>query len=501
MNHKPCITAIMCCLLHFSLNSRVPIDQKKQDTANSSQADFDQIIFQGIKSFAEVVHISHKKYHEPIKAELAAKAMVNATNAYISTLDPHSSFMDPESYKGIVKVTQGEFYGIGVIIDNMKEPEQEFLKIIDTIPAGPADKAGVRAEDIIVQINNDALKGMSVDEIIAKLKGERNTDVHIKIKRANNPELLSFTIKRDVVKEQDALCYFFKDHNIYYLSLRMFTENSVKQVEQLLKKCHSQNSKGLILDLRNNSGGLLNAVVDIAGLFLQKNSLVVITQERDKKIEYTTTREPIEIGSIPVIILTNNLTASAAEILAGCLQIHSDSSKNNQTTKNPLVFLVGTKTFGKGSVQEVIPIPNDCAAKVTTALYYLPNNISIQGVGIEPDFVIEERYSPTKEMQWFNKFFGYENSLKNSIKNKDVSPVNDKNSLSETKEKEKTWQEKKQEQIGTNYPILSSVRLLEMYNMAKKAYPEKVSNRKDSIAFLRKNYVTSDTLAMDEITV
>lgn len=489
-------------LLTAHIYAPSPKEQNKLDPKDQTVPlpDFDQVIFKYSQSFAQVVHIVNQKYHEPINPE---KAMINAINAFIGTLDPHSSFMDPKSYKEIMETTQGEFFGIGVVIDNMKESEQEFLKIIDTIPTGPADKAGIRADDLIVQINDEVLKGLTVEEIIAKLKGKRNTEVHVKIKRGTNPELLSFTIKRDVVKEQDALCYYFKDHNIYYLSLRMFTENSIKQLEQLVKKCQSQNSKGIILDLRNNSGGLLNAVVDIAGLFLPLNSLVVITQERDKKVEYTTTRAPLEIGSIPVFILINNLTASAAEILAGCLQIHSDAIHQKDGKKNPLVFLVGSKTFGKGSVQEVIPIPNDCAAKVTTALYYLPNNTSIQSVGIEPDFAIEPRFLPTKDMQWFNKFFGYENSLKNAIKNKDAPTNTAKNSTAsqETKEKEKTWQEKKQEQIGTDYVVLSTLRLLEMFTMAKKAFPDQVSTRKDSIDFLKKNYVTSDTIAMEEITI
>lgn len=483
---------ILCSLLICSL-LYAPAPEKKLETSTGQIApipDFDQVLFQWLKSFAEVVHIIHKKYHEQVNPE---KAMVNAINAFLTTLDPHSSFMDPKSYKEIIETTQGEFYGIGVIIDYMKEPEQEFLKIIDTIPTGPADKAGVRPEDIIVQVNDEVLKGLTVEEIIAKLKGKRNSQVHIKIKRANNPELLSFTITRDIVKEQDALCYYFKDHNIYYLSLRLFTENSVKQLEQLLKKSKSQSSAGLILDLRNNSGGLLSAVIDIAGLFLPKNSLVVSTQERNSKVEYKTMRDPIDIGDVPVFILINNFTASAAEILAGCLQVHSD---NSQLKKMPPVFLAGTKTFGKGSVQEVIPIPHDCAAKITTSLYYLPNNVSIQSVGIEPDFIIEPRLAPTKEMQWFTKFFGHESSLKNAIKNKDVMPAG-----VQSESKEKTWQEKKQEQIGTDYLILSSIRLLKMLTMAKKAYPDQVETRKKSIDFLKKNYIITDVIAMEEIKI
>lgn len=481
---------LFCLLLIWTMLYAPTSEKKVIEPTNKQVAlpDFDQILFQWLKSFAEVVHIIHKKYHEPINPE---KAMVNAINAFLTTLDPHSSFMDPKSYKEILEATQGEFFGIGVVIDYMKEPEQEFLKIIDTIPAGPADKAGIRPEDIIVQVNDEALKGLTVEEIVAKLKGKRNTQVQVKVKRMNNPELLSFTITRDIVKEQDALCYYLKDHAIYYLSLRLFTENSAKQLEQLLKKCKSQHSAGLILDLRNNSGGLLTSVIDIAGLFLPKNSLVVSTRERNSNVEYKTMRDPIEFGDVPVFILINNFTASAAEILAGCLQVHSDNNK-----KMSPVFLVGTKTFGKGSVQEVIPIPHDCAAKITTSLYYLPNAISIQSVGIEPDFIIEPRFAETKEMQWFTKFFGHESSLKNAIKNKDIVP---NPSSSETKEK--SWQEKKQEQIGSDYLILSSIRLLKMLTMAKKAYPNEVETRKKSIEFLKKNYLITDVITMEEIKI
>ena len=457
---------------------------------------FDQTIFEWTKSFAEVVHLIHSKYHEVINPE---KAMINAINAFVSTLDPHSCFMDPKAFKEIIEATQGEFFGIGVVIDNMKEPEQEFLKIIDTLPTGPADKAGIKSDDVIVQINDITLKGMTVEEIIAKLKGKRNTTVDITIKRGNNPELLSFTLTRDIVKEQDALCYYFKDNNIYYLSLRMFTENSLKQLEQLFNKCQSQDCKGIILDLRNNSGGLLNSVVDIAGLFLPKNSLVVSTKERSHSMEYKTNRDPIKTNNFPIFILINNFTASAAEILAGCLQIHSNNSSNKESYI-PHVFLVGSKTFGKGSVQEVIPVPNDCAAKITTSLYYLPNNTSIQSIGIEPDFIIEPRFPAPKELQWFNKNFGHESSLKNAIKNNDSSHESKKESTLK-KDSEKTWQEKKQEQISSDYIILSTVRLMEMLTMVKKAFPNRLKTRQESIECLKKNFLTNDTIQLVEIKI
>jgi len=464
---------------------------------NDKIPDFESEVYKWSKTYAESLHLIQHKYFENINPE---KAIVNSLDALLQTLDPHSKFMDTKSFKEILESTQGEFCGIGVVIDNTKKDKDEALNLVDVIHTGPADKVGVRAGDKIVQINDEAIKDMAVEEIIAKLKGKRNTTVQIKVQRAGNRELLPFTISRDIVKEQNALCYYFKKHGIHYLALNLFTEKSAKQLESLLKQCLSNKSKGLILDLRNNSGGLLNSVVDISGLFLEKNSTVVVTKDRDRNIieTFNTTRpQPINIGEMPIFILTNNYTASAAEILAGVLQSYSNDFAKKSHGKNQelLVFLVGSTTFGKGSVQEVIPVSNDCAIKLTIALYYLPHDVSIQGVGIKPDFTIEQRFAPTNDMEWFTTFFGYEHTLKNSIKhekNQDTKKkIEDK--------KEKTWQEKKQEQIGSDYIILSTMRLIEMLNMAKKAYPEKVRTRPDCIKFLNNTYSTQDKIVMEEI--
>ncbi len=456
--------------------------------------DFDQGIFEWSKTIAQVFDQVKRRYYQQVDPQ---KPIAKALRSFVNHLDRHSEFLDPESYNSIIETTQGEFFGIGIVIDNSKKPEDEHLIIKEVVPEGPADKAGLRANDQILQVDQATLKGLSVNEIIAKIKGKQNTTVHVKILRPGNTEIMSFDIVRDKVKEQNALCYYFKDYNIFYLALNMFTENSIKQLEALLQKCKTQHSKGLILDLRHNSGGLLNAVIDIAGMFLDKDSLVVVTKDREQKPidRYTTTRTPLAIGDIPIIILIDNFTASAAEILAGCLQVHSEEGK--QTTNKLSVFLVGTKSFGKGSVQEVIPLSNDCALKLTTALYYLPNDTCIQNIGIKPDFEIQPRFAATKDMQWVTDNFGRESALRNTIEN----PEKDKDAPAPEK-KEKTWQEKRQDQIRNDFLVINSIRLIHMYNLANEAHPEKFKVRKNAVEFLRKEFLSDDvTLALEEIKI
>jgi carboxyl-terminal processing protease len=464
--------------------------------------DFDKGIYEWSKPLAETFHLVKGEYYQSVDPE---KPMLNAMNAFVKSLDPHSTFLDKKAYEDIIQTTKGELCGIGIIVDNTKEADDEFIRIIDTIPAGPADKVGIKAEDKIIEIDGQAVKGMTLEEAIAKLKGKKNTTVQVRILRSDTTRHLPFTITRDIVKEPNALCYFFKDHNIHYLCLNMFTENSFSQVDQLLKKIQNQKSKGLILDLRNNSGGLLDSVVDIAGLFLDKGSLVVITKGRDnKEIErLTTTKDPVLTNrTTPIFILINNYTASAAEILVGCLQVHSDnlSGKNKP---HPQVFIVGSKTFGKGSVQKVIPISNDCAIKLTTALYFLPNDTSIQGSGIKPDFEIETKMPPSHETAWFNAMFGRESALKNAIKldQEEANPLLKETKKTEKKEPATSWYEKKQDLIATDYLILSTIRLMEMLDMAQKVYPDKVKTRKTALSFLQTIYTPHDKATIEEIKI
>ena len=474
------------------------------DPAPTKEINFEKSIYEWSKPLAEMFHLVHRKHYKNIDPE---EPMKKAMTAFAKGLDGHSEFLDKKAYEEIIQSTKGEVVGIGIIVDHTMEEEDEFLRVVETIPGGPADSVGIKADDKIIEVDGQPIKGLSLEKAIAKIKGKRGTTVSIRVQRSDTIRHLPFTLTRNVVKEPNALCYFFKDHNVYYLCLNMFTENSVQQLEQLLKKIQHQHAKGLILDLRNNSGGLLSSVIDISGLFLDKNSVVVITKGRDdKEIErHATTKDPVLTNrKTPIFILVNNFTASAAEILAGCLQTHADESKGKQHT-NGLVFIVGSKTFGKGSVQEVIPISNDCALKLTTALYYLPDNSSIQGIGIKPDFKIEPKMPQSQETVWFNNTFGRESALKNAIKidlqNANPQAAAAKKAKNTKKDAEKSWYEKKQELISSDYLILSTIRLLEMLDMGLKAYPQKVKTRKDAIAFLNSVYTPQDKAAIEEIRI
>jgi len=468
----------------------------KEDTNKSEQ--FQKNIYEWSRPMAETFHAIQTKYFASVDP---TPMITKGLSSILSSLDRHSAFIDQKAFQQMTQATQGEFCGIGVVIDAYKDPELPYLKIIDIIPTGPADTIGLRAEDLIIQINDKTLDGMTVEEATSCLKGERNTTVQLKIQRASSQELLTFTLKRDIVKEQNAIGYYLKEPNMYYLALSMFSENSVHQITELLKKSQSEKAQGLILDLRNNTGGLLSAAIDIASLFIPKGSLVISTKNRAEKVleQYYTPRPPLFNHLLPIIILVNNYTASAAEILAGCLRYYSEK---NMDSKKPslMVFIAGTNTFGKGSVQEVIPLSNGSAIKLTTALYYLPSGESIQGVGVVPDFIIQQRPTLSKDQAWFTSHFGHEQALRNTIKQQE-------NTVETEKEKDKkplkpkTWQEKKEELIGTDYTVLSAIRLMQMFQLALKAYPEKMATRQAIINFLNTLYCTNDRIALSPVQV
>lgn len=473
-----------------------------QPSAQVSDETFDETIFNWSRTFAQAMDIAHKKHYAITNPE---ENMIKAIDGFINSLDAHSNFLDPKTYREMLEMTSGEFFGVGIVIDNMRKTKDRHLTIVDTVPDGPADKVGIQPMDKIIEINGEILEGLTTEKIISLLKGERHTTVKVKVMRENSPDLLPFEIVRDVVKEQHSLCFHIKSHHISYLSLSMFTDAAVKQIEVLLKKSQAQHDKGLILDLRNNSGGLLNAAIDIAGLFLKKGSLVTLTKDKNgKEIErYVTTRNPIAKNTLPIFILINNYTASAGEILAGCLKINSD------TTNNYLVFLVGTKTFGKGSVQELIPISNNCALKITTCLYFLPNDTTIQGTGIEPDFMIERTTPPTEQIQWFTDNYGREETLDNYIKvTKEGTPLarerDKKNPFKTNGEGKKNGSrryDRAKEMLQNDNQLRDCISLISTLNTAQKYTPELVATRADALAYLKQNHMSSDKLEIEEVKI
>ncbi len=449
----------------------------------------DHMTYDWSRTFAEVLQLTNDKHYKP-EPELIQDAFMNAMEAFLNTFDQHSSFLKPKVYQRMIESTAGEFCGIGIVIDNRREKKDQHLIVNGTMPDGPADKAGLKELDKIVEVDGKALGGVSTDEVTLWLKGPRGTTVTIKVLRDKEPDLLSFTLTRDIIKEQNSLSFYLKDQDIYYLALNTFSQNAVKQVEELLKQATKNKYRGVILDLRNNSGGLLNAVVDIAGMFIAKGSVVVTTKNKENQVtnRYATTRNPL-LSNMPIFILINNYTASAAEILAGVLKIHAQQG----LTKNLHTFLIGTKTFGKGSVQEVIPISNNCAIKLTTSLYFLPDDTTIQGIGIEPDFVVERTMPLSEQLRWFTQNYGREESFKNHIK------VHVKNESAQNKtptpadQSSKRWSERAKDLLQQDNQLRAAITLINLLGTARQCCPTQVATRDKEVAFMRQHLITNDT--------
>lgn len=515
----------------------------KKKTADDQEKD----IFQWFQTYAEVVSLVQKKGFKTVDF---SKFIQNSLKSAVANIDAHSAFFDQDSYKAALEATSGEFSGIGVSIIS-KTPDDDALVVVDVIQEGPADKAGLKAGDKIVEVNKEKLRGLSSDEVVNKLKGKLGSSVALKVIRNRKP--LEFTVKRDIIKDQTSICYYFKNQNVYYLSLSLFTENAATQMANLLKKANDGQCNGIVLDLRRNPGGTLDSAIDMAGLFLPKGSLVVVTKDSKKRTvsRYFTKTEPLLKSDVPIFILVNNLTASAAEILAGCLAHHSrcgvqiaDKKSRKRTKHNLMVFVVGTSSFGKGSVQELIPIKNGCALKLTTMLYFLPQETSLQATGIQPDFTIKPKLVPVDEMKWIAEFYGKESALKNHISVKEVEELygikpskaaekeaedlkkaassledivefgenerlrdNDLMSRGEREDgqsatikgKEKSWEEKRREDLALDVQVQACVNLVNIFSLARKASPELVATRQKAFECMKQRYLTDEPAQIEKI--
>lgn len=450
---------------------------------NIDEQKFIQNLNEWSRPMLETFQLVNSKSYYPIKVE---DAMVRALDAFVQR-DKYSRFLSSKDYQDLIKTTQGEFFGIGIILGPKKQ-EDDFLLILDVIPDSPAYKSGLKQYDKIVSIENEAVSNLSVEEAINKLKGEKRFS-KVKVDVLRDQKLNSFTIERDIIKEEHCTCYYFKEQKIIYCSIALFTNQVANQLRTIMKKISNMNPKGIIIDLRNNAGGVLGAAVDCASIFLKKKSIIVSTKDRNQKIQEQlyTQKDPILNKKIPIIILINNFTASAAEILAGVLKIHSSlaNSNNSSGTVNPYIFLLGCNTYGKGSVQEVIPVSNNCALKITTCIYYLPNNKSIDHIGIEPDFYVEQKYPPSNEIKLINKLYGKEN-----IKN---------NNLESEKEINKNWKIKKIESLKNDFQIISAVNIISFLNFAIQNNNKNVNTHSKALEFLKQIFVTENQITVEEI--
>lgn len=327
--------------------------------------------YENLELFNRVLHFVEANYVDEVKNKTLIEG---AIKGMLETLDPHSNFLPPELYKDIEIDTKGKFGGLGIEI-GMKD---NILTILAPIEDTPAWKAGLKPMDRIVKINSESTKGMNLVEAVSKMRGKPKTDVTLSIYRDGFEKIKDIKITRDIIKIQSVKTEVLEPQ-YGYVRLTTFNENASgdikKAIEAMQKKAKL---RGLVLDLRNNPGGLLDQAVEVTSLFIDEGAVVsTIGRNRDQKdVKYA--RKGNAYKEFPLAILVNSSTASAAEIVAGALQDHHRA------------IVMGQPTFGKGSVQTVIPLPPDMGLKLTIARYYTPSGRSIQEKGVQPDITLEE---------------------------------------------------------------------------------------------------------------
>ncbi len=323
-----------------------------------------------LKTFTEVLTLIKKNYVEDVKTK---DLIYGAIKGMLASLDPHSAFMPPDVYKEMQVDTRGEFGGLGLQI----AIKDGALTVIAPIEDTPADKAGIKAGDRIVKINNELTKDMSLQDAVGKMRGPKGTSVTLTILREGWKEPKDFTIIREVIKIQSVKSKVI-EKGMGYVKINQFQEHTADDLAAAMKDLTEKDKiNSLILDLRNNPGGLLNSAVDVAEQFLPRGKLVVYIQGRTgERSEYYTNNKYPDY-SMPMIVLVNEGSASASEIVAGALKDWRRAA------------ILGTQTFGKGSVQTVIPLSDGSGLRLTTAKYYTPKGISIQSTGITPDIVVK----------------------------------------------------------------------------------------------------------------
>ncbi|HLP75644.1 MAG TPA: S41 family peptidase [Candidatus Paceibacterota bacterium] len=343
-------------------------------SADAAQKDS---VYPNLKLFSEVMEKVRKDYVDG--KDLSYQELVyNALQGMIDKLDPHSEFMDPAKYKELQNDTQGQFGGLGIII-SMKD---NYVTVVAPVEDTPGFKAGILSGDRIIKIEGKSTENMSLQDAVKNLRGEPDTEVSLTIMRPSSGQTFEHRLKRavinvDMVKDINGKKEFpLGESKIGYIRLVQFGEKTSDDLEAALNKLNEQGMRALILDLRWNPGGLLDQAVEVCQKFLPKNQLVVSTEGRNSVQKFFAKGKGDELKNMPIVVLVNVGSASASEIVAGCLQ---DLNR---------AVILGEKTFGKGSVQSIIPLDDGSALRLTTAKYYTPSHKVIHEVGITPNVIV-----------------------------------------------------------------------------------------------------------------
>ncbi len=328
-------------------------------------------IYKKIDLFSEVLDKINKQYVDEVDQ---SEVMDSAINGVLQSLDPYSAYMSPEMFENMATETSGEFGGLGIEVGM----EAGVVKVISPIDNSPAYRVGVKAGDYIVKINNIQVQGKSLSEAVELMRGPVGSDIEITVRRRGERKALTFTITREII-EVASVKSEIKDNNIGYLRLTSFNENSSKQIEEKIKAFKkNKNIQHYILDLRNNPGGLLSQAIKISDLFLENGEIVSTKSRKESENKKWFARKGDILDGSTILVLINYGSASASEIVAGALKDHKRA------------ILIGDRTYGKGSVQSIIPLNNKGAIRLTVSKYYLPSGDSISEIGVVPDFEIAE---------------------------------------------------------------------------------------------------------------
>jgi carboxyl-terminal processing protease len=372
--------------------------------------------YEQLKIFGSVLDLVQRNYVEEIPPQ---KLIYGAVQGMLKSLDPHSSFMKPEDYKELQIETKGSFTGIGIEI-SLKDG---ILTIVSPIEGTPAYKAGLKANDKILKIEGKTTKDMTLIEAVKLLRGAKGTDVTISVYREGWRRLKDITLTRDVIPIKSVRSRMLED-GYGYIRISTFQNKTTFELKKALRELEKgKGLKGLVLDLRNNPGGLLDQAVEVADVFLKKG-LIVYTDGRieEQKMRFEAHQDR-HSHNYPIAVLVNEGSASASEIVAGALQDHKRA------------IILGIQTFGKGSVQTIIPLEDGSAVRLTTARYYTPNGRSIQAKGIEPD--IEVPYTPLEKRKGKDKIFHFptERDLEGHLPSEDEAIEDELNSVKDKKDK------------------------------------------------------------------
>ena len=340
-----------------------------------------------LRTFADVFNAIKTGYVEPVEDK---KLITQAVSGMLTGLDPHSQYLDADAFKDLQVNTHGEFGGLGIEVGM----EDGFVKVVSPIEDTPAYRAGIKAGDLIVKLDDTPVKGMTLSDAVKRMRGKPKTQITLTIARKGETKPIVVTITREVIKVQSVKSKVIEP-GYAYVRLTQFQEDTANKLVEHINKLYKQGPvKGLVLDLRNDPGGLLHGAVGVSAAFLPPKALITSTDGRveDAKRKYLASPDdylrgtrtdflkdlPAGIKTVPMVVLVNAGSASASEIVAGALQDHKRA------------VIMGTQTFGKGSVQTILPLANNTAIKLTTARYYTPSGRSIQAKGIEPDIIVEE---------------------------------------------------------------------------------------------------------------